>query len=411
MKILWLSHLVPYPPKGGVLQRSYNLLREISKYHEVDLLAFNQKKLLGSFYNSIEEGTHAAYQELGIFCNQISFFDIQSEEKNYGNYLLAIKSLYGDPYNINWLKSDKFSRQIDKYLESSNYDFVHFDTISLIPYFKNIRDNIPTILDHHNIESHMLLRRSHKEKNLIKKLYFWQEAMRLRKYEEEFCPRFSINITCSDLDSQRLNQIAPKAQVLTVPNGVDTEYFKSSGAERDSNKIVFVGSMNWYPNIDAILFFAQHVWKGLKKKCPALECHIVGANPPQKICYLSNSLPDFFVHGFVEDVRPFIDSAAVYFCPIRDGGGTKLKILDAMSMGAAIVAHPIACEGIDVTHGKNVLLAESPDDYIHHISVLLADQDMRMHLGLSARATVEDLYDYGLIGKKFSDSLQAMVAN
>lgn len=407
MKILWISHLIPYPPKGGVLQRSYYLLRELSKYYEIDLLAFNQKKLLSPLVTSLNDGIDEANSVLSSICRRISFNDIPNYSTPIGPYLLAIKSLLSEPYTINWLKSKNFRLNLGNWLHDCNYNLVHFDTISLVPYFHLIPQGIPTVLDHHNIESHMLLRRAENETNLLKRFYFWQEGVRLAKYERNYCPRFTLNITCSDIDSERLVQLAPHSNVHTIPNGVDLDYFKPQGISTQPNRIIFVGTMNWYPNIEAVQFIAEKLWPVLKLKHPDLVCDIIGANPPSSIRTLAESLLDFNVHGFVDDVRPFIEAATVYVCPIRDGGGTKLKILDAMAMAKAIVAHPIACEGINVTHHRNILLAENENSFIEHIDTLLKSSDIRESLGRAARVLMEQAYGYTAIGKLLSETFQS----
>ena len=404
MKILWLSHLIPYPPKGGVLQRSYNMIKQLSYYHSVDLLAFNQKKLLGSFFNSIEEGIAESNKVLSKFCGKLQFFDIDSCSSSWGSYSLALKSLYSEPYNINWLKSEFFATQLDVWLNNGKYNIVVFDTISLVPYFSLLPADVATCLDHHNIESHMLLRRSKKEINFFKKLYFYQESLRLAQYERNFCPQFTLNITCSDIDSNRLAEISPSAKILTIPNGVDLDYFSPQGIPLTDNRLIFVGTMNWYPNIEAVLYIAKKLWPALKSKYPALHCDIIGANPPSHISELSKLLPDFHVHGFVDDVRAYIESATVYVCPIQDGGGTKLKILDAMAMSKAVVAHPIACEGINVTHALNVLLAGDNTAFVDQISLLIDSPDKRNVLGQNARKLIENSYNYCSIGKKLSET-------
>ena len=411
MKILWLSHLIPYPPKGGALQRSYNLIKELSRYHEVHLLAFNQKELMASLFESPEEGIAEAHKSLSILCKRVQFFSIPSVNHFGMHYLLAVKSLIHEPYNINWLKSTEYSNVIKKWVKQEKYDLVHFDTISLVPFFDAVPASIPTVLDHHNIESHMLIRRAKNEKNILKKMYFWQEGKRLSRYERSFCPRFSLNITCSDIDSVRLNKEVPTAEVVTIPNGVDLKFFNPHNLRTESDRLIFIGSMTWYPNIEAVKYIAEKIWLPLKKKHPNLSCDIIGANPPRELKSIGDKLPDFNIHGFVDDIRDYLAAASVYICPIRDGGGTKLKVLDAMAMAKAIVAHPVACEGIDVTHAENVLLAEREDLFVEYVDLLLTNKKKREKLGEAARKLVEQLYSYKSIGQKLAKSFQNCIGD
>ncbi len=408
MKILWLSHLIPYPPKAGVLLRSYNLVHELSKHHSVDLLSFIQRDFMESFFPSYTDGVKESMDVLTSFCEKVQFVPIPCESRYKGNYLLALKSLFTwDPYSINWLKSELFLKFLKDFIKSETYDLVHFDTISLCPY-KGIVKGIPTVLDHHNIESHMMLRRSAKETNLLLKGYYQQEGIRLAKYEKKYCNTFDLNITCSELDSQRLLQVDHEVCVQEIPNGVDIEYFTPRNEAVEANSLIFVGSMNWYPNIEAMLYFVADIWPLLTAKVPDCVLHIVGASPSESIKKLSEKDNSIFVHGFVDDVRPYMEKAAVYICPIRDGGGTKLKLLDAFSMKKAVVAHPVACEGINAQPGHDVFFAEAPDEFVEKICMLFANPKLGQVTGANAREMVSSFYSYESIGEKLSEMYEQL---
>lgn len=402
MKILWLSHLIPYPPKGGVLQRSYNLVREISKHHELTLIAFTQNDLLKTMFPSIEIGIEESLEHLGEYCKDIKFIEIPCEHSRFGKYQLALKSLFTpDPYTINWLKSDEMRALINDVQNESSFDLIHFDTISLAHYIDEFAGT-PKVLDHHNIESHMMLRRASQEKNLLKRFYYYLEGKKLLQYEKKICPQFDLHITCSSLDADRLNKIDTTLDVKEIPNGVDIDYFVPQPENETAKHLIFAGSLSWYPNKDAMLFFAREVWPLLKEKSPGITMNVVGSSPPQELLNLASNDKNFKVHGFVDDVREYISSASIYVCPIRDGGGTKLKILDSFAMGMATVAHPIACEGIDVEEGTNVLFASTPGDFVEKISLLTADAELRKSLGEKARQTVVKKYAYTAIGENLS---------
>lgn len=402
MKILWLSHLVPYPPKGGVLQRSYNLIRETSKYHSVSLLAFIQPDLIESRFPSLETGLKEAHEHLGEFCDQVTFIDIPCESSHFGKHLLALKSLLTkNPYTINWLISDSMRSAITQANKKTKFDIIHFDTISLAPYVCQFT-NIPKVLNHHNIESHMVIRRAQQEKSLLKHIYFYLEGKKLLNYEKKTCPLFDCHLTCSTVDSTRLSSISPSLLITEIPNGVDINYFQPQPVNTKEGHLIFAGSLSWYPNRDAMLYFANEIWPLLNKTSPEVTMNVVGSSPPAELLELAANDGNFIVHGYVDDVRQYISSAAVYICPIRDGGGTKLKILDAFSMGMATVAHPISCEGIDVEDGVNIFLASTPMEFASKINQLLADPELRRDMGLQARALVEKNYNFSQIGTKLS---------
>ena len=407
MKVLWFSHLVPYPETGlGVLQRSYHLVRELSRAHDVYLLAFVQRKIISDLLGDVDEGLQRAREHLGQYCARVEFLPIPSERSASARLWLAARSLVGThPYTIRWLQSEHARQVAADWNASIDFDVVHLDTLSLAPY-RRIFPHRAKSLDHHNIESDMMLRRARIEKHPLKRLYFWQEGLRLQRYEGRVCPQFDLNITCSSLDTKRLEDVAPGIVATEVPNGVDTGYFQPDGATEQPRSLVFAGNMSWYPNGAAMLFFADKIWPALKARVPGVTMDVIGGNPPPRLLALAAGDQNFRVRGFVPDVRPYISRAALYVCPIMDGGGTKLKILDALAMGKAIVAHPIACEGIEVQDGRDVIFARKPDEFANSIATLLESPERRRELSLNARSLAESCYSYSFIGRRLVDQIE-----
>jgi glycosyltransferase involved in cell wall biosynthesis len=292
---------------------------------------------------------------------------------------------------------------------AQTYAMAHFDTIGLAP-FRALFGATPATLGHHNIESHMLLRRAGNERQPLKRMYFWQEGRRVQTYEAEVAASFAAHITCSDLDGERLRAIAPHANAITIANGVDVEYFQASRHESARPALIFVGSLNWYPNVDAVLFLLREIWPLAKARIPELRLDIVGSAPPQNILELAAALEDVKVHGFVDDVRPLLDAASLYVCPIRDGGGTKLKILDAFAMQQCVIAHPIACEGIDAVPGRHVQFAQSAEEFAVAIMELLQRPGDRAEMGRAARQLVVDRYSFSEIGRRLCEVLESVAA-
>lgn len=403
MEILWLSHLVPYPPKGGVLQRSYNLVKELCRYHRVTLVCFVQTDLLNAMFDSAQTGLREANDHLTQFCREVHFTPIPCDQTRYGKHLLALRSLFSRyPYTINWLRSREMERTLLEIKTGHSFDLIHFDTISLSPYLDLFAD-LPRVLDHHNIESHMMSRRSRQERNLLKKVYFGIEGWKLLRYEKNIGRKFRLHITCSELDSMRLARIDPSLRIEVIPNGVDIDYFYPVSYNEADRHLVFAGGLSWYPNADAMLFFAREIWPLLKNMEPDITMHVVGKSPPQELLDLSANDENFLVHGFVDDVREYISRAAVYVCPIRDGGGTRLKLLDAFAMGKATVAHPTACEGLAVTDNRNIMLARTPEEFATKIISLVRNPGLRKSLGANARANAVSNYSFAEIGKRLSD--------
>ncbi len=392
MKILWLSHLIPYPPKGGVLQRSYNLIKEAAKKVDIYLLSIAQKKQLLSMGTDLNE----ARRELEKICCKVEFL---FPEEN--NKFTAFKTLFSKlPYTAKWRVFPEVRNAVRNMQDIHDIDLVHFDSIDLGEYYIETEPGIKKILNHHNIESQMMWRRAQVENNPALKAYFYLEAWKLERYENKMCSKFDLNLTVSALDRDRLRRSIPDLLVDVIENGVDTDYFKPQKTLFGSKSLIFAGGMGWYPNRSAMIFFARKVWPLLKMEFDDVKATVIGHNPPDELVVISKNDQNFKVTGFVDDVRPYFNRADVYICPISDGGGTKLKILDALSMAKPIVAHPVAIEGIDVQPGKHVLIAKTPAEFVRQITRLFDDQKLWNDLSSSGRSFAQDNYDFKAIGKK-----------
>lgn len=400
MQILWLSHVVPYPPKAGVLLRAYYLLKSVAEHHSVDLVAFVQRPLIETYYPTLDEGLSDCRRTLERFCRSVTFLPIATMERPFGKTRTALAGLlFKDCYMARWLCSDAGIQVLLRLAEEHHYDLAHYDVISLAPYQKLLQ-KVPATLGYHNIESHMLLRRAEKDRNFLRKLYFWQEGKRLARYERRIANQFAGHITCSELDSRRLRQLIPDLNPVCIPNGVDVGYFSPLHGRSKRHSLIFVGTLTWYPNVDAVLFLLRDIWPAIKKRVPDVTLDIIGTGAPLSVVELARQREGVTVHGFVSDIRPLVDAAAIFVCPIRDGGGTKLKVLDAFAMAKCVVAHPIACEGIDVTDGGDVVLAESGPEFAQRIASLLSDDERRIAIGAAARELVASRYAFDAIGRR-----------
>lgn len=398
MKVLWISQNIPYPPKTGALQRNYNLLREASRYAQVYLVAILQKDVLPGSYDM-----ESARRELGKLCEELKIVELKVETSPALFYYLAAKSLFTKtPLSVNWADSENLRTTIRELVRESDFDIVHFDTISVAS-FKDEIDSSSTILNHHNIESHLLDRRTEYENNFLKRLYYSLEASKLEKYEKEVCGDFDINFTVSKLDGERLLEIAPGARYDVIANGVDVEYFDVDRTEVVPKSVIMVSGMNWFPNRDAVLYMCDHIWPLLKEAVPESTWTIVGASPPSRIKELAAKDDKVVVTGFVDDVRPYMKRAETYLCPMRDGGGTRLKILDALSMGMPIVGTTMAFEGIDIEPERHALVADTPEQFVEQILRIQTDDLLRSEIGKEARRFAEEKYSWTVIGKKLAN--------
>jgi sugar transferase (PEP-CTERM/EpsH1 system associated) len=394
MKLLWLSHLLPFPPKGGVVQRSYNLIRETSREHDVLLCAFNQKAWLAD-----EAALEAARREFSRFCSYVQVFELPSEKSRWTWYRLLARSFLGpESYTVNWTKSPQMQEEVYRLIRGTPIDLVHCDTLGLAEYVKDL-GHMPKVLNHHNIESHMMLRRATNEANVLKKLYFSLEAVKLRRYERKKCRLFDLNLTVSQLDRERLIARDRTLNVAVIPNGVDTNYFLPHTNKVIRHNLVFAARMNAYTNEDAVLWFLSDIWPTIKKAVPDVSLTLAGRNPTLKMRRLAANDPGVLLTGYVDDIRPLVGQAEIYVCPMRDGGGTKLKMLDAMAMGKPIVCTSLAAEGLDIVSGEHVLVADSPRAFADGVLNLFRDEALKSKLACRGREVVERLYAWPSIGR------------
>jgi glycosyltransferase involved in cell wall biosynthesis len=391
MKLLWLSHFIPFPPRGGNAQRSFNLIRQMSSSHDITLVALN-------FFDEPRAKLVSYKQALERYCKHVEIWDLAYRWRG-GRWWaeMVLSPLFGVPFSCRALFSQRNYRRWEKILRQSPEALVHFDSIDLA-LFATAMNGYRKVLNHHNCESAMAYRRAQRESNWFKRVYLRLQADKLARLETSICCKFDVNLAVSDQDAQLLHTNALTAHFHTVENGVDTRYFTPAGVPEQPLSLIFTGSLDWHPNFSGICFWVREVWPRIKSSFPDARLRIAGKNPPQEITRWPETDSTISVVANPVDVRPLIAQSAVYICPILEGGGTRLKILDAMAMGKPVVSTTIGCEGLGVTHGENILLADDPGNLAHQISRLLSSEQLRRQLGNSARALVEQHYDWEKIG-------------
>ena len=403
MKVLWLSQNLPYPPKTGVLQRNYNLIREASTFAEVHLVAIVKQNILPTYDEQV------AARELKKLCASVTSVHLPIEQSKPLFLWVVLKSLFTKlPFTANWALSSELRRAIEAAAAKGPYDMVFFDTISLAPY-RDLVNGSPTALNHHNIESHLLERRVDYESNALRRFYLGLEGRKLREYEAAVAGTFDTNLVVSRLDGDRLREICPSVSTAVLANGVDVGYFRRQSplSAVEPGHLIMVSGMNWFPNRDAVLHMAESVWPELSKRLPDARLTIVGASPPQQILDLAARDRRVTATGFVDDVRPYMERAQVYLCPMRDGGGTRLKILDALAMGVPIVATQMALEGIDVVPETDVLVANEPAEFVRQIERLVGDQALWTTLHSNGRSFVEQHFAWPVIRREMEAAFRS----
>jgi glycosyltransferase involved in cell wall biosynthesis len=222
----------------------------------------------------------------------------------------------------------------------------------------------------------------------------------MRRAEARVCRRATLTIAVSDTDRALLAATAPGARVCAIPTGVDPAYFAPNGNREVPDTLIFTGSMDWYPNEDAIVHFTEAILPRIRREVPDVTMAVVGRDPTPRLRAVAAGA-GVRVTGTVDDVRPYVAKAAVYVVPLRVGGGTRLKIFEALAMGKALVSTRVGAEGLPLVSGEHVLLADDPADFARAVVSLLRDPPRRRALGLAARRLVEERYTWAQVAREF----------
>lgn len=386
MKILFLISQLPYPTDTGAKIRSFNLIKNLSLKHEICLIAYGSQ-------NEKEK-----IEALKQHCVKLILVDKPSQRM----YLKAILNLFiRAPFNIHKYYSRRMQDKVEELISSGEFDILHCDSLQMSLNVIKLNKRLPMLLTEHNIESQILKRAAENEKNPIKKFYFYIQYMKLQSYEAFACKRFNRVVAVSKNDKEFLSKFIPYEQISIVSNGVDTCFFSPEVSEcrdRDLKKrLVFTGSMDWLPNDDAMLYFIKHIYPLIKRKISDIEFVIVGRNPSGQLLSAVKNDNSIRILGKVEDMRPFIAQADIFVVPLRIGGGTRLKILEAMAMGKPVISTTIGAEGLEVESEKNIVLADKPEDFANKVVKLFNDYQFKNSIATAGRKLVEEKYDWDMI--------------
>jgi glycosyltransferase involved in cell wall biosynthesis len=280
---------------------------------------------------------------------------------------------------------------------------LHLDSIDLglfVPSTKGFRK----VLNHHNCESAMALRRAQREPNRLKKAFLALQARELRRMEKSICADFDNNLVVSDEDANQLRAIQPRAHFSVVENGVDVNYFQPAQEQEEANTLAFTGLLDWYPNVSGIRFFVREIWPLVKSRFADARLYLAGKNPAEEVLACAHADANIVVIPNPDDMRPILGRAAVCICPLLEGGGTRLKILDALAMGKPMVTTTIGCEGLRVTHGENILVADTPREFADSLAQLFENQGLRRKIGAAGRALVEREYSWDKIREQLEQA-------
>jgi glycosyltransferase involved in cell wall biosynthesis len=393
-KLLFLCHTLPYPPDGGVWLRSYNILRMLAQHYDVTALYFERSGTRAHERQSERAENLAALGRLG----PTEVFPIPQAQRRWRFLWDHLRSvLRGRVFTYYLYESRAFRARLRALLRTQRFDLVHVDSLDLVGYLPDL-DGLPVVCVHHNVESQLLRRRALAERSRLRRAYIAYQATLTEAAESAWCGRVALNVAVSEADARMLAELAPQGRFAVVPNGVDVEYFKPPDQPRALSGLVFVGGSDWFPNRDALEHFCGDILPHLGANGGRPPVQWVGMARPGDISFFGDRY-GVKLTGRVPDVRPYVHAAECFVVPLRVGGGSRLKILDAWAMGKAVVSTSVGCEGLHAVHGENILVADAPKAFAAAVGRVLHDRVLRERLGAAARATVEREYSWPVIGR------------
>jgi glycosyltransferase involved in cell wall biosynthesis len=395
MRILWVKAGKLLPVDTGGKIRSYNLLRQLAARHEVTLL---------SYYGGPRD---RAYEEEinrhlpGAVTVHTAAPDASARLQQGLDYLRHLFSRA--PYAVTKFTASEVRHLLAGWIDERRFDLAVCDFLAASLNFPRELAT-PSVLFQHNVESALWERQARHEPHPLKRLVFKIEATKMMRYERATVGRFHHVIAVSEHDREQMKAMTDPAHISVVPTGVDVEQYRAADDESSAGAplVVFLGSMDWEANIDGVSYFCRKMWPAVRRIVPDARLRIVGRDPHPRVKRLASDSVE--VTGSVPSVVEHLREATVFIVPLRIGGGTRLKIFEAMAMGKAVVSTTIGAEGLDVHHDQDIILADDAESFAGAVVQLLLDRELRQRMERAARELAAQ-YDWTIIAQKFEETL------
>ncbi len=395
MKILFLSPTVPYPLTDGGRIRVFNLLKQIALNNDITLLALETQTSDTSSVTHIEQ--------LGI---KVHLVQNSATLPRLSLRTLISACINRQPITVARYNVPAYRQKLKELLISGTYDLVHYEMFHTAQFYN--QTDLPSVLSQQNVDSAIWHRLTGETKNIFYKCAYWTQQRAFQRYERVLSPQFDAVTCTSDIDAKVFQQFCADDVVKVIPNGVDVSHYQPDFESEAPAHLIYIGSMDWYPNEDAVSFFADEVLPQVQKNVPDVKFSIVGGNPSTQVQQLANR-EGVVVTGRVPEIKPYFAEATVFVVPLRIGSGTRLKILEALAMGKAVVSTSVGAEGLTLRDGEEILIADEPKDFAEAVIKLLTDPSLRKQIGEKGRERVEQDYDWRNIGKKLLTVYQSVI--
>ena len=386
MKILFLSPTVPFPLTDGGRIRVFNLLKQIAQKNKVTLLALETQ--------STDADGVAELQQLGIWVHLVP----NAQTLPRVSFDTLIKAFFRrQPITVARYDVPAYRQKFRELLANESFDLVHYEMFHTAQF--HTETNLPGVLSQQNVDSAIWRRLCSETANPFYKFAYWTQQLAFQRYERVLSPKFDVVTCTSDIDAAVFQQHCTTDAIEIIPNGVDITHYLPDFTSEAPAHLIYIGSMDWYPNEDAVGFFVDEVLPLIQEKVSNVTFSIVGGNPSARVRKLAER-EGVVVTGRVPEIKPYFAEATVFVVPLRIGSGTRLKILEALAMGKAIVSTSVGAEGLDLRNGEEIFIADEPTAFADAVTRLLMDSELRRRIGENGRARVEQDYDWQRIGEK-----------
>jgi sugar transferase (PEP-CTERM/EpsH1 system associated) len=399
LKILFLQKRVLFPSDSGGRIRTLNVLRYLARWHEVTYLCNVQPE---------DEHVLDDMRALGIRLETVPWIETpRGTWQFYRDLAWNLMSPY--PFTVDKDYDPALRARAAELLRGESYDLMVCDFVQMARNALGLSAR-RSILFQHNVEAQLFRRHAASGGSWLRRQYMAHQWRKMRRFEGEAGRRFTAVIAVSEQDQETFESDYGWGHVRAIDTGVDVDYFQPHAEEEREGRVVFVGSMDWLPNQDGVQYFVQHIWPQIRHAQPQAVFQIVGRRPPRSIERLAD-VDGVQVVGTVPDVRPFLAQAAVVVVPLLVGGGTRIKIFEAMAMSRPVVSTPLGAEGLKVRAGDEIVLAESPEEFAGAVSRLLASRDLRRKIGETARQTICRHFSAETVARQFEAACHDVVAS
>ena len=386
MKILFLSPTVPFPLTDGGRIRVFNLLKQIAQRSEVTLLALETQS------SDVESVVHL--ERFGIRVHLVQQGG-KLPSVSFGTLLRAF--LKKVPITVARYNVPAYRQKFRELVATETFDLVHYEMFHVAQF--HTETHLPSLLSQQNVDAAIWRRLCQETANPLRKCLYWTQQRAFERYERLTHPQFDIVTCASEIDRQTFQRTNAAGRFEIIPNGVDVEDYQPAYGSEEEAHLIYIGSMDWYPNEDAVAFFADEVLPKIREKLPDVQFSAVGGNPSPRVQKLA-ARSHILVTGRVPEIKPYFARATVFVVPLRIGSGTRLKILEALAMGKAVVSTTVGAEGLNLVDGEEILIADEPIAFAEAVLRLLTDASLRRKIGENGRARVERDYDWRRIGEK-----------